>query len=127
MSRSAALLLVVAGLFGALGVAAAAAAAHVANAPRLQTVSLFLMLHGAALPGAVAAAHAFRLGRLLHWPMWTIALGVALFCGDLFIRVRTGASLLPVAAPIGGSLTILGWLGLAAGSAYGGFTRGARG
>ncbi|MDR4305553.1 DUF423 domain-containing protein [Chelatococcus sambhunathii] len=123
MSRSAALLLFLAGLFGALGVATAAAAAHVANDPRLQTAALFLMLHGAALFGAVGTTRAFRLGPIMHWPMWIMAAGVVLFCGDLVVRVKAGASPLPVAAPIGGSLIILGWLGLAFGAALGGVDR----
>lgn len=121
MTRSAMLLVLVAGLYGAGGVATAAAAAHASGDPRLQTVSLFLMLHGAALVGAAAASSG--LGRLALLPAWGIALGALLFCGDLLVRVAFGASPVPMAAPVGGTILIAAWLALAAGAGLGAIRR----
>ncbi|MDX5361072.1 MAG: DUF423 domain-containing protein [Alphaproteobacteria bacterium] len=103
-------LIVLAGLAGAAGVAAAAAAAHIGGA-RMDTAALMLMVHAPALLGLAALASAAP---------WTaragvaLALGVALFSGDLAARDMWEAGLFPNAAPIGGSLTILGWLAVAA-------------
>ena len=42
-----------------------------------------------------------------------IVLGTMLFCGDLAIRALAQVSLIPMAAPTGGVMLMLGWLGLA--------------
>ena len=118
-SRSAISLLAVAGLYGALGVATAAAAAHMSGDARLGTASTFLMLHAAALVGLAGAARAFGLGLPLQLPAWGIALGTLLFCGDLIVRVAYGASPLPVAAPPGGPILIASWLGVSIGAVLG--------
>jgi uncharacterized membrane protein YgdD (TMEM256/DUF423 family) len=123
MSRSAILLIAVAGLYGALGVATAAASAHLAGDTRLETASLFLMLHAAALIGMAAAARAFGLGAWLTVPAWGVALGALLFCGDLIVRVAYGASPLPIAAPVGGTILIVSWLGVSIGAALGALRR----
>lgn len=119
MSRQAMSLAAVAGLFGAIGVATAAIAAHRVAEPNLGIASNFLMLHAAALLGAAAAATALGLGRLVIVPAWGIALGAALFCGDLLVRVAFGASPLPMTAPVGGTLLIASWLALGIGAAVG--------
>jgi uncharacterized membrane protein YgdD (TMEM256/DUF423 family) len=95
---------------GALGVALAAAAAHVAAGPTLETAARFLLFHAPALLGLAAA---LRLG-LMHRPVGLaasggIALGLALFSGDLACRALLGSALLPLAAPTGGLLLIGGW------------------
>lgn len=118
-SRALIILVVIAGLFGAVGVATAAAAAHHSADPRLATASNFLMLHAAALVGIAGAAGALGLNRRALLPGAGVALGTLLFCGDLIIRVAYGASPLPVAAPVGGSILIASWLALAAGAALG--------
>lgn len=123
MIRSNVFLVAVAGLYGAAGVATAAAGAHMTGDTRLQTASLFLMLHAAALTAAGAAVEAFGLGRLARFSAWGLALGTLLFCGDLLIRVAHGASPLPMAAPFGGSLLIASWIGLSIGAALGARTR----
>lgn len=94
-----------AGLYGAGGVAAFAFAAHAGGDETLRTAALFLLLHGAALAGTAALGAALASGL--------IALGTLLFCGDLLVRTWLGHRLLPMAAPAGGSLLILGWLALA--------------
>ena len=99
------LLVVAAGLYGAAGVAVSAVAAHAGGDETLRTAGLFLILHGAALAGAAALGAALAGGLM--------AAGTLLFCGDLVVRAWLGQRLLPMAAPTGGSLLILGWLALA--------------
>jgi len=102
------LLLALAGLFGAAGVAAAAAGSHGADT-NLSTAGTFLLLHAAALAGI---SRHDRNG-LAQGAGLGMALGVVLFAGDLAMRARAGMPLFPMAAPIGGITMILGWLGLA--------------
>ncbi|BBK43609.1 hypothetical protein STVA_36290 [Allostella vacuolata] len=101
--------LVAAGLYGAAGVATAAIAAHAAagtaTGELLRTASQFLMIQGA----AIAAAAALGAG----WAGGIMTAGTLLFCGDLLVRAWTGQRILPLAAPVGGSLLIIGWLALA--------------
>lgn len=123
MSRAAISLIAVAGLYGGLGVATAAAAAHLAGDTRLETASMFLMLHAAALLGMAGAAKASGLGRFVLVPAWGVAIGAFLFCGDLIVRVTYGASPLPIAAPVGGTILIVSWLALSIGAALGALRR----
>ncbi|HEY0292757.1 MAG TPA: DUF423 domain-containing protein [Hansschlegelia sp.] len=123
MSRSALILIAVAGVYGALGVATAAAGAHMSGDPRLATVATFLMLHAAALPAVAAAGVALGLGWLALAPAWGLALGTLLFCGDLLVRVIHGSSPLPIAAPTGGTILILSWLALTVGAVAGAIRR----
>jgi uncharacterized membrane protein YgdD (TMEM256/DUF423 family) len=102
-------LAVLAALMGAAGVALAAAATHSDGGELARTASLFLILHAAALIGV--SAH-----RAGLWPSvagLALAAGAILFSADLAARGFLGARLFPYAAPIGGSLMILAWLGLA--------------
>jgi len=45
---------------------------------------------------------------------FALALGAALFAGDLMMRDLAGHSLFAMAAPTGGTLAIAAWLGIAA-------------
>ncbi|MCC7275109.1 MAG: DUF423 domain-containing protein [Alphaproteobacteria bacterium] len=108
------ILLVLAGLFGAGGVATAAVAAHGTGDETLRTAAHFLLLHAA----AVAATAAVAMRAPPGWPVahvagGLLALGTILFCGDLLARAWLGARLFPLAAPTGGSVLIAGWLALA--------------
>jgi len=107
-------LIVVAGLYGAAGVALAAAAAHVADAGRLGPASSMLLVHACAIAAAVLLAERGLTHRLIG-PAATVgfALGTALFAGDLALRQFAGHSLFPMAAPTGGSVLIGSWLLLA--------------
>lgn len=114
------LIALIAALQGAAGVALAAAAAHVDASPLLSTASQFLMVHaaaGLALSALVGAEFphpgGLRAGAL------ALQAGVALFASDLVARVYLGGKLFAYAAPIGGGLTILAWLGLAIWAAFG--------
>ena len=99
--------LAVAGLYGALGVGLAAAATHIGG-PYLGPASQMLLAHAPAL---------LALGLWLRPSGWAfpaggivLALGVALFAGDLVLRHFSGHSLFPMAAPSGGTLMMAGWL-----------------
>lgn len=99
------LLLVLAGIAGALGVAAAARASHTGD-DNLGIAANFLLLHAPVLIGLsllAASRIAFAAGIVL-------ALGLAIFAGDLAMRSFTGNALFPMAAPLGGGALILGWV-----------------
>ncbi|MGX1041346.1 ribosome biogenesis GTP-binding protein YsxC/EngB [Bradyrhizobium diazoefficiens] len=105
------LLIGLAGLMGAAGVALAAASAHGGDASRLASASAMLLFHATAILATVAL-----LARgLLHGGIGLIAAsgfvgGAALFAGDLTLRQFAGHSLFPYAAPTGGTVMILSWL-----------------
>ena len=108
-------LVVLAGVMGAAGVALAAASAHQPDATRLASASSMLLFHASAVLAAVSLAER----RVIH-----IQLGLAsasgfvsaagLFAGDLTLRQYAGHSLFPMAEPTGGTLLIVSWLVLAA-------------
>jgi uncharacterized membrane protein YgdD (TMEM256/DUF423 family) len=100
-------LIVIAGLFGATGVALSAAAAH-QELPGLSTAANFLLFHAP----ATLALSLMAGNRLITIAAWVLALGVVLFCGDLVARGYLETRLFPMAAPAGGVLMIAGWLGV---------------
>ena len=108
--RAAALLAVYAGFAGAAGVAMAAASAHGAGWRALASPAQLLMMHAAASLAIAAVAmraqrpSGFLLAGLL------LLLGVTLFSGDITARTLWDGRLFPMAAPIGGSTMIAGWL-----------------
>nr|WP_274706769.1 DUF423 domain-containing protein [Allorhizobium sonneratiae] len=105
-------LLLTTGLFGASGVGMAAAAAHMSGTINLLQPASFIALCHAPAVLALYLAHeklptATLCGLILSF-------GVLLFCGDLVMKQFTGASLFPMAAPIGGISLIIGWMTLTA-------------
>ncbi|HEY8067114.1 MAG TPA: DUF423 domain-containing protein [Methylosinus sp.] len=114
MQRSNLLIVSLAALEGAAGVALSAAAAHISSAANLDTASRFLMIHAAVALGLGSLLAAKPpLARWLTGVSFALIAGVALFSGDLVARTFAGDRLFPYAAPIGGSLTIASWLALA--------------
>jgi uncharacterized membrane protein YgdD (TMEM256/DUF423 family) len=113
------LLVMIAGLMGACGVALAAAAAHGADAARLAPASSMLLFHASAV---LAAALLCESGTIHPIPglaaAFGLVLGTILFAGDLTLRHFAGHGLFPMAAPSGGSLLILSWLLLAASAVW---------
>ncbi|GJE61989.1 DUF423 domain-containing protein [Methylobacterium trifolii] len=104
-------LLALGALAGLLGVAASAAAAHVAGADSLKTAAQFLLFHAP----AIIAVTTLSAAGLTHRTATRIAaaalvLGLGLFCGDLSLRALHGSPLFPMAAPIGGVVLMAGWL-----------------
>lgn len=101
--------LALAGLLGALGVATAAAASHSADT-NLGIVGNFLLFHAPAMIGLSLVPRS----RVVIIAGCVLAVGLALFCGDLATRSLAGHALFPMSAPIGGGTLILGWLLVAA-------------
>jgi uncharacterized membrane protein YgdD (TMEM256/DUF423 family) len=100
-----------AGLAGAGGIILAAAAAHGVPDPRLQTAANFLMLHAAATLAVCGLA--FVVPQRGIWFLGAAGLflsGSLLFGGDLSARALAGTRLFPMAAPLGGTLLIFGWV-----------------
>ncbi len=107
-------LLVGGALAGLSGVALSALSAHVTGAGSLETAARFLLLHAPVLL-AIAALTGQRyihrgFGRSAGF---AIGLGLILFCGDLSVRALLQAAPIPLAAPTGGVVLMLGWGALA--------------
>ncbi|MFN7010629.1 MAG: DUF423 domain-containing protein [Allorhizobium sp.] len=100
------LVLFLAGLIGAAGVALAAAATHMGGA-LLGPASAMCLAHAPAML-ALFAAH--RLLRPATGAGLLMGLGTVLFAGDLVLKEFFGAGFFPMAAPTGGILMMLGWL-----------------
>ena len=115
MRKAPFVILAIAALQGCAGVTLAAAAAHVDSSPLLATASQFLMLHAGAGIGVAAFGRTLaNPGRLLLPICGALQFGVTLFASDMASRALGPGKLFPYAAPIGGSITILAWAGLAA-------------
>lgn len=101
------------GLAGAIGVVTAARAYHGGD-QALMTASQFMLFHAPAFIALASAERAGLVGSGAGGAVIAIlALGLVLFAGDLAARSLLGTALFRMAAPIGGSLMILGWLGVA--------------
>lgn len=112
--QAAAAIAIYAGLAGAAGVALAAAGAHGEGYAALTPPAYFLLMHAAAvLAVAALAVRAAHPGGFLAAAL-VLLVGVTLFSGDVTARTLWGHRLFPMAAPIGGSTIILGWLILSA-------------
>jgi len=105
------------GLSGLLAVALAAWAAH-GLAPRLDPAESAMVQSALTMQGwhalallATGLLAERSTGRLTHWAGGCFVLGALGFCGAIWWRVLTGASL--GIAPFGGTLLMLGWLLLA--------------
>lgn len=112
------LILAAAGLLGAAGIALGAASAHLGGGDFVRLASFFLVMHAGAIPGIVATTVGRAGWRLTAASL--LALGVALFSGDLAVLGFSGHTPVAGMAPTGGLLLIGGWL-LLAGTAL--FTR----
>ena len=97
-------------LSGLAAVALSAAAAHRTPDGSLETAARFLLFHAPTLIGAAVLT-----GTGLAHPGagrasgFALALGLALFAGDLALRGIRHAPLFPMAAPAGGIILMLGW------------------
>ena len=97
-------------VFGAGGVALAAAGAHITGGGLVTTAANFLRFHAGALVALSAAAAVARRPLWICIAASLVALGVGLFAGDLALRGLAGVSPLRLAAPTGGMVLIAGWL-----------------
>lgn len=110
MAQLAAVLLIYAGLAGAAGVGLAAAGAHGSDMAGLTPPAYFLIMHATAAAAIIAvAARAEHSGAFLLAALVLLA-GATLFSGDVAARTLWGVRLFPMAAPIGGTTMIAGWL-----------------
>ena len=110
------IIVVIAALLGAAGVAAAAAATHTGDQALLGPLALIALTHAPALIALAAFQAPYR---FMPHATVVIAFGALLFSIDLAVRHFTGAALFPHAAPIGGTMLIVGWLMLAVSAAIG--------
>ncbi|MEW6438734.1 MAG: DUF423 domain-containing protein [Pseudomonadota bacterium] len=116
MARTTAIFAGIAALLGAIGVVEAAAAAHSVSNPLLKTASDFLMFNSAGIVALSAFAQtAAGPSRVLRIGIAVLLIGTVLFGSELTSHVFFPHSPFVAAAPVGGSLTILGWLIGAAG------------
>src|SRR5215469_13878255 len=109
------LFLIIAGVFGAAGIALAAAGAHAAPSAGLDSAANILLFHALAILGGTALLLQGMLSRqlaLIALAAW--ALGTVLFSADVVLRAFVGQRLFPMAAPTGGIILVLAWLVLAA-------------
>ncbi len=104
--------LALAGLNGAIGVAAGAHGWHALGGDAMFAIaSTYQLVHAAALVG-VAWLAARGGGPSSTVAGTCFALGIVLFSGTLYALVLLDVVLVPGAAPVGGFLLIAGWLAL---------------
>jgi uncharacterized membrane protein YgdD (TMEM256/DUF423 family) len=107
------ILIALAGVMGAGGVALAAAGAHAAPNAGLTGAADMLLFHAAAVLGGAALVLQGALWRplmlavLIGW-----VLGAGLFASDIAMRAFFGHRLFAFAAPTGGTILIAAWLAL---------------
>ena len=109
------LILFVSGLMGAAGVALAAAASHSGDTAFLGSASTMCLAHAPVLLGLYLGHRYFRTATLAAV---VLGLGTIIFAGDLLSRHYLGDRLFPMAAPVGGTGMMLGWLVVAAGAFF---------
>lgn len=117
-------LILLAGLFGALGVALGAFGAHAlsglfsaepARRATYDTAVLYHLVHAAALLGAASLQQASP-GRWARIAGGLFALGIVLFSGSLYLLSVFDLRFLGAVAPLGGAALIAGWGALLVGA-----------
>jgi uncharacterized membrane protein YgdD (TMEM256/DUF423 family) len=110
---SSTILIALAGLMGAAGVALLAAGAHAAPGAGLDGAGQMLLFHAAAVVAAAAVLHQGLVFRPLAIAAAIgLVVGATLFSGDIAMRAFAGHRLFPMAAPSGGVILIASWLAL---------------
>ena len=114
-------MLVLAGLFGFLGVAFGAFGAHALRekvpAERLDRLELavrYVFFHIPALLATAWLARGCGGELFVTIAAWTLPLGVVLFSGSLVVLALTGHRRWGAVTPFGGVLLLVGWLAVAA-------------
>jgi uncharacterized membrane protein YgdD (TMEM256/DUF423 family) len=107
------LILFVSGLMGAAGVALAAASSHGGDTVFLGSASTMCLAHAPVLLALYVGHRSFRTATVAAA---ILGLGTIVFAGDLVSRHYLGDRLFPMAAPLGGTMMMLGWLVVAAGA-----------
>lgn len=108
------LFILAAGLAGAAGVALSAAAAH-AGGGNTGTAASMLLMHAPALLaiGLAGVRTPLKVGAAI------LLAGLIVFSADLLLRDYAGTRFFPMAAPLGGTGMIAGWLVIAAAALLG--------
>ena len=101
------LLILAGGVCGAAGVALSAIAAH-GGSPNTASAATFLVVHAPAL--LIVGLIFFN--AVMRWAAVLLLAGLALFAGDMVTRDFLDTRLFAMAAPAGGFLMIVGWLGI---------------
>lgn len=115
------IVIILAGLMGAGGVALSAAAAHGGGGSNLGAGANMLLFHAAAVVAVAAARSSGALhADLAFWAALGLAVGACFFAGDLALRAFAGTRLFPMAAPAGGVVMMLSWLVVALAGLLGG-------
>lgn len=96
----------------ALGTHALADGATAAQMATFHKATYYQMVHGLALIGA-GWLTTVKPGRLPQVSGWAFFLGILLFCGSVYSIGLTGSRALESAAPVGGTLLMIGWLTMA--------------
>lgn len=104
-----------AGLIGAFGVGFSALAAHGGDT-RLYGAAALVSLTQA--PALLGLSIGWRMIRTSAVASLLIGIGCILFAGDVSVLAKFGHGLFPMAAPIGGTMMILGWIAVAAGAFF---------
>jgi len=108
------ILVALAGLMGAAGIVLAAAGAHGKTGAGLDNAGYLLLIHAVAVLAGVIAARQGLVSRPLGLiVVCGFILGATLFAADVAARAWLGHRLFPFAAPTGGMIMIVSWLGLA--------------
>ena len=103
------IILSIAALWGLAGVIMLAAGSHPPQTGTLAIGGQFLLFHAAAVIAILSTSLISGWRRAM--PMALMLTGSGLFALEIIIHVTTGV-VLPGLAPIGGGVTILGWLAL---------------
>jgi uncharacterized membrane protein YgdD (TMEM256/DUF423 family) len=110
--------MLMAAIFGALGVALGAFGAHGLRAhftanpdlePTFDTAVQYHLIHSVALLGAAWAAAHFP-GRWTRYAGWLFVAGILLFSGALYVLSILNVPFMGAVAPFGGAALIGGWL-----------------
>lgn len=106
------ILIALAGLMGAAGVALWSAAAHIAPGSHLDTASYMLLFHASAVVAVTLAMQGGLLrSGLAQFAAQGFVLGAILFAADLACRALYGTPFLfRMAAPTGGGIVIASWI-----------------
>lgn len=107
----------VAGLSGAVAVAADAAARHILAGDTVRidlttTAARYGLVHAVALvalAGFVRTEATSGEQWFLRGAGWCFVAGILFFCGSLYLRAAGAPPIVSVATPVGGTSFILGW------------------
>lgn len=107
--------LILAGIFGFIGVSAGAFGAHGLEdrlSPDMlkvwNTAAHYQLIHAVALLGVALAMSRFP-GRWMIAAGWLFTIGIIVFSGSLYILALTGITKLGMITPIGGLAFLGGW------------------